>query len=517
MNRREFLRFAGLGVGVLYTGAWLSSCGGGGMGGNPITVSKSLLYIPNDNTNLLGYMYLSDNDPFTLTARTIGYEFLSGKSTSVFAYEVNYNNRTYYNPIIVLRKEQSMNVSFSNQIGEDSIIHWHGFRADWLKDGHPYYAVGNGESYDYGSISIIDRSGTYFYHPHPHGRTGYQVYKGLAGMIVIEDTDEDNLKQALDLQYGITDIPLIIQDKTFDSNGNLVYNPMGMNGHTGFWGENVLVNWTLNPYMEVERRIYRFRILNGSNARPYRLVLLRGSQRMRFWVIGVEGGLLDKPYEVYEILIAPGERIDILVDFRDANEGDVLRLYSLQHNLVGMNGGGGGMMGGMMNLINREFEVLEFRVVRDSTYDKGIPSELSALGSVPAATKSENITLDMSGGVFTINGLTWVNQGNVSNPYNYGFNYSNGDVVEFTITNNTGMYHPMHFHGFQFRVTYRSSGGLRATDMGWKDTVIVGPGETVKVVIDMSHTFSQTQWYLLHCHILEHHDAGMMVQYSVGA
>ena len=453
---------------------------------------------------LLGY-FRPNGQNFTIEASPDSLEILPGKITrNLLTYKVG----NYTNPIIVLRKGQEFSCNFVNKTGEESIIHWHGFRAPWRADGHPAYQVGNEESYQYPQFTVIDRSGTYFYHPHPHGRTGYQVYHGLARMIIVEDEDEDNLRKALDLRLGVTDIPLIIQDKTFDANGDLVYNPMGMNGIMGFWGDTVLVNFTVNPYLDVERRIYRFRILNGSNARPYRLVLLRGNERIPFHVIGVEGGLLTEPVQTNEILVAPGERIDILVDFRLVNVGDVLRLYSLQHNLVGMGGG-------MTDLINREFEVLEFRVVRDSSYDRQIPNRLSEVTPIDTTgALTQNVTLGMSMGSFNIDGKTWDENNALAD---YGYNYKNGDVVIFKITNTTGMYHPMHFHGFQFQVLSRSSGALRPTDLGWKDTVIVAPGETVEVAMDMSHNFGEEQVYLFHCHILEHHDAGMMVNFRVRA
>ncbi len=531
MNRRDFLKYALMGTGVIYSGAWITACGGGG---GSTGVQKNPLYIPQDGSAGL-FGYYRPTQRFTLTASPSYFEVLPGRQTSLLTYQLSENGKTYYNPIIVLRNGQSFEVDFQNNIGEESIIHWHGFRADWESDGHPSYAVASGQTYTYPKpntvpFTIIDRSGTYFYHPHPHGKTGYQVYHGLASMIIIEDTDEDNLKNALDLQYGITDVPLIIQDKTFDSNGNLVYNPLGMNGIMGFWGEQVLVNLTPNPYMNVERRIYRFRLLNGSNARPYRLVLLRGSQRMRFWVIGVEGGLLEAPVQVSEILIAPGERIDILVDFRDANVGDVLRLYSLQHNLVGM--------GGMSGLINREFEVLEFRVVRNSSYNGQIPAQLSTINTIDTTVSTQvPLTLGMSNSVFDIDGNVW-DDTNALATYFYTdangtqqeFRFNNGEIVVIDFTNSTNMYHPMHLHGFQFQVISRANSpqvirnlalndgtGRMATDLGWKDTVIVGPGETVKIAVDMTHNFGREQVYLLHCHILEHHDAGMMVNYRVGA
>ncbi|WP_461831673.1 multicopper oxidase family protein [Aquifex sp.] len=502
MNRRElfkksiYLPFVMSGINLL------SACGGGGSSSDiQVSDTKNPLRLPQEN-GLLGY--LRPQGRITIEASPSTLEIIKGKETKLLTYKVG----NYENPIIVLKRGDTFSVDFVNKTGEESIIHWHGFRAHWRSDGHPAYQIGNGETYSYPDINIINRSGTYFYHPHPHGKTGYQVYMGLAGMIIIEDDDEDNLRNSLDLELGITDIPLIIQDKNFDSNGQLVYNLMGMNRNMGFWGETILVNLTPNPYLDVERRIYRFRILNGSNARPYRLVLQQGSQRMRFWVIGVEGGLLSAPRETSEIYVAPGERIDILVDFRDANVGDVIKMKSLPHNLVGM----GGMMS--QGSINAELEILEFRVIKDSVYDRQIPNELSAVEPIDTSNaKYIDVNLNMSMGGFNINGYTWDNN-NPLKEYE-GFVFNNGEIVVFRFINNTGMYHPMHIHGFQFQILSRSSGNLRDTDMGWKDTVIVAPHETVEIAVNMSHNFGEKQYYLFHCHILEHHDAGMMINYTV--
>ncbi len=526
MNRREFFKYSIFSMASLTPmSGLLLSCDvqytadmdsgitpAGRNGNNQISSQKIPLRLPQDR-GLFGYLrpqgrILMEASPDTL-------EILPGKTTrNMLTYKVG----DYVNPIIVLRKGDKYSVDFYNRTGEKSIVHWHGFRADWESDGHPYYSVGDGLTYSYPDIDIIDRSGTYFYHPHPHGRTGYQVYHGLAGMIIIEDEDEDRLKSSLDLSYGTTDIPLILQDKTFSRNGSLIYNLRGRNRRVGFIGNTILVNLTPNPFLEVERRIYRFRILNGSNARPYRLVLKRGNDSIRFWVIGVEGGLLRKPVEVQEILVSPGERIDILVDFRDVNLGDIVRFYNLPDNL-GMNGRN---MSG-----NQTVEVLEFRVTKDSSYDRTIPSFLSRIGRINTRNaKRQRVLLRMRRGRFTINGQVWDENDPLKD---YGFNYNNGDVVVFNIVNRTGIYHPMHLHGFQFRVLRRFNSprvirnlsvdrfGRMATDLGWKDTVIVAPRERVRIAVDMSHNFNKEQIYLFHCHILEHHDAGMMVNYIVSA
>ena len=518
MDRREFLKFAGIGGALLYTSSWLTSCGHGG--GNPppppVQGSKKPLTVPSFNGGLFGY-YKPQGSTTTITAKSVSLQVLDNASTNMFAYHMNDGQNDYYNPILILRKGDQFNVDFNNQIGEKSIIHWHGFRVDWQQDGHPYYAVDNGGTYNYRINQIIDRSGTYFYHPHPHGRTGYQVYKGLGGMVIIEDGDEDNLKQALQLEYGKTDIPLILQDRDFNSDGSLSYNPTGM---LGFWGGTLLVNMTLNPYLEVDRRIYRFRVLNASNARAYRLVLEKGGQRQRFWVIGVEGGLLDKPYEVSEFLVSPGERIDILVDFRSAQVGETLLMRSLAPT---------GLVpsGRMAQVANREFDVLEFRVTKDINYTAQIPNQLSTVNPInTTGAQTISMSLDVSNMQFTIAGKEWDNNNALAD---YGYTFNNGDIRIIEFTNNTRVYHPMHLHGLQFQVISRSNSptiisslylqgkSVMATDLGWKDTVIVAPNETVRIAVDFSHNFTQAQVYLLHCHILEHHDDGMMINYRIKA
>ena len=535
MDRREFLRRAILsGVVLSPMGYLLSSCGGGGGSGadsgvmpgmpnNPDTPppatgsGKNPLLVPSED-GLLGFF--SPDAPFTFTTKTIEHQIPGvGGSTTLMVYEVNQNGKTYINPILRVRKGSRFQTTLRNELNEETVIHWHGFRVDFNNDGHPFFAVGKGEELNY-DFTVIDRSGSYWYHPHPHGRTGYQAYFGLASMFIIEDEDEDNLRNALDLSLGVTDIPLILQDKTFNSDGSLFYQQRLM----GFYGNTPVVNLTPNPYLEVSPRIYRFRLLNGANARLFRLSIRNGSSVVPFYLIGVEGGLLSSPIQVNEILLSPGERADILVDFRNFTDGSILRLYNSSHGLGNMGMGMGGMGA---DSDDSEFEVLEFRVKGSSSYDRSIPSTLSVVNSIPTSGVFTRIfPLGIAQMRFNIDGKVW----DSSNPLrDYGYNFNNNTVEVWEFVNNTGMYHPMHIHGYQFQVIERSNSpqgirnlaidnkGLMATDYGWKDTVLVAPSERVKVAVDFTHSFNYEQVYLLHCHILEHHDLGMMVNFRVKA
>ena len=524
MNRREFLKRALLSGAVLTpAGYLLSSCGGGsgpdmpGMSGSPSGTGasgKNPLLVPSDD-GLLGFF--SPDAPFTFTTKTLSYQIPGvGGRTTLMVYEVSFRGRTYINPILRLRTGTRFRPTLRNELNEETVIHWHGLRVDFNNDGHPFFSIDKGEELKY-DFTVIDRSGSYWYHPHPHGRTGYQAYFGLASMLIIEDQDEDNLRNALDLNPGVTDIPLILQDKTFNSDGSLFYRQ----GLMGFYGTTPVVNLTPNPYLEVSPRIYRFRLLNGANARLFRLSIRNGSSRIPFYLIGVEGGLLRSPIQVSEILLSPGERADILVDFRNFTEGSVLKLYNSSHGLGHMGMG----MGGSVD--DSEFEVLEFRVKGSSRYDRAVPSTLSVVSPIPTAgVPTRTFPLGMARMRFTIDGQVWDN----SDPLkDYGYNLNNNTVEIWEFINNTGMYHPMHIHGYQFQVLERNnspgvvnglaidSRGRMATDYGWKDTVLVAPFERVKVAVDFTHNFNYEQIYLLHCHILEHHDLGMMVNFRVRA
>src|SRR5262249_48373683 len=152
-------------------------------------------------------------------------------------------------------------------------------------DGHPHYAVAGGATYDY-QFTVPNRAGTYWYHPHPHHFTGRQVYLGLTGLFVVEDAEELALRDALDLKLGATDIPLIIQDRTLDANGQIRFAPDSSGRFDGYRGAVVLLNGTPRPCLDTTTRVLRFRVLNGSNARTYRLVLRQGESLLEFSVIG---------------------------------------------------------------------------------------------------------------------------------------------------------------------------------------------------------------------------------------
>src|SRR5215210_362554 len=298
---------------------------------------KNPLHLPRED-GLMGVLDAS-NAPVHFTAHKESVEILPGKKADLLAYHAERDGKSYVNSTFRVRKGEEFSAEFTNDLDEETTVHWHGLHVDWRMDGHPHRPVAPGASFSC-SFPVQNRGGTYWYHPHPHGRTAIQTYSGLAGLFLIEDEDERSLAEALDLTLGKSDIPLLIQDKRIDESGNIVYAPGAMRNV-------ILTNLTTNPYLEVGTRIYRFRVLNGSNARNFRLAFTKAGEEelLPYQIIATDGSLLDRPREASEVFISPAERVDVLLDLRDFEVGQELVLRSLpfdpMHHEHAMKIGGG--------------------------------------------------------------------------------------------------------------------------------------------------------------------------------
>ncbi len=445
---------------------------------------------------------------------------------------------TYLGPILRLRKGQRVRIHFTNDIPDETIVHWHGMHVPAEMDGHPRFVIGRGETYTY-EFDVLNRAGTYWYHPHPHGRTGPQVYMGMAGLLLVTDDEEE----ALRLPSGEFDIPLVLQDRVVDPRGQFVYLPNGpMDRMMGFLGDTILVNGRPNYTLNVATRPYRLRILNGSNSRIYKL---GWSDNTPLTVIGTDGGLLERPLRKPYVVLGPGERVELWVDFGRYTVGTRLTLQSLPFIAPGGAMGGmmgGGMMGGGMG--NRgttpfplpqgaPFPVLTVHVTRESRDKMALPERLATLESLPFgdavnASTPRRFTLSMTPMVgWTLNGRTF---GMTDVAEDEVVRLNTVEVWEF-INSGGGMGmgmgalpHPMHVHGEPFQVLRREvDPAFRAAwesvkdgyiDVGWKDTVLVMPGERVQILRRFA---DYPGLFLYHCHNLEHEDMGMMRNYEIRA
>ena len=485
--------------------------------------------------------------PLKLRATAASFPLLPGPASQApspfLLYQTEQAGQAYQNPILRIESGARFTASLDNALLEPTIIHWHGLHTPAKMDGHPRDTIAPGARYDY-DFTVRNRGGTYWYHTHAHELTAKQAYNGLASFFLVDDDDQRKLAKALDLKLGVTDLPLVIQDKQFDAQGKLVYRPNAHESMMGWLGDIVLANLTPNAVHTVTPRIYRLRLLNGSNARIYRLAFVKGDTALPFTVIGTDGGLIEKPETVTEAFLAPGERLDVLFDAGQAQPGDTVFLRSLAFDPMENEGGMGGMggMGGqggqggqgmsqMMNSMGSSrlplgaaFNVLKLSVAAGERVAATLPAALSEIKSIRTEGALERkIELSMEHMRFLINGLTFRMD-------EIAFDVKRGAVEVWNIRNPAvGMPHPMHIHGFSFQVLERLSSppqwaatarfgkGRQVSDLGWKDTVLVWPGETVRIAIDFARDFPGSQTYVFHCHNLEHEDAGMMINFRVQA
>jgi len=487
-------------------------------------------------SGLYGVMPVSEFKEVRVTRTEI--ELLPGKRTPYLAYAAESGGKRFLNPALLARRGDEVNVRMVNQLDEPTIIHWHGLSNDARNDGNGLILAEPGKTFEY-AFKVQDRASMYFYHPHPHGYIPGQVYHGLASLLFVEDEEEAELRRKLDLVLGETEIPLVLQDRSFDAQGRLQYQVSREEMTQGFLGERLLVNLTDRPFLRALRRIYRFRVLNGSNARTYQLGFMQGGRELGYYLAGTDGGLLASPQRVSQSFISPGQRLDILLDLREAKEGPVT-LGTLGFDPMHAEGGGHGSMAGMdhkmaapaamermaMERMAMEGEpraLLRIVVGPVHAYTGKIPSRLSRLpaAKVPAgAPRRIKLAQDDKGG-WTING--WSYDANA-----VPLTVKRGAVETWLIENDrASMPHPMHIHGFQFRVLERrgspeqvrvlagAHNGLLPQDRGVMDTIHVWPGESVRIALDFSHSYAGDQDYVFHCHNLEHAELGMMIRYRV--
>jgi spore coat protein A len=341
-----------------------------------------------------------------------------------------------------------------------------------------------------------ERATALWYHDHALGVTRLNVYAGLAGLYFIRDEQE----RSLSLPKGKYEVPLIIQDKTFNPDGSLFYPAQADNPSPNlpypsivpsFLGDTITVNGKVWPFLKVEPRKYRFRLLNASNTRTYQFQL---SNLRPFALIGTDGGLLSRPIKVKSLGVSPAERIDIVIDFSGLEGKNVI----LQDGFESENPTGEIM----------EFQVTKFLSCPDQSR---LPSLLSHIDRIPLnkVKKIRRLTLNDSQDEFgrlmlLFDDKEWMDPATETPLLN--------SVEIWELVNLTPGIHPIHVHLVNFRILdrYDQNGNLVAplpADFGLKDTVLVGPGETVRIIMKFQPFSGDYVW---HCHRLEHEDHDMM-------
>ncbi len=398
-------------------------------------------------------------------------------------------NNSFPAPTIKVNKGDTFAATINNNLTEDSLLHWHGVHSPSAMSGHPKDAVAAGKSYSV-NFPIIQRASTNFYHAHPDMNTGKQVYMGIAGMFIIEDDEE----KALGLPSGDYDIPLMITDKRFDANMQLVYSPNQLDDNSGWLGDTILVNGTPNPFLPVAPTLFRFRVVNASNSRFYKIALSDGKL---FTVIGNDGGLIDKPVSLANAWLGPAERLDILIDFSSYSQGQSVNLQSLF--FVFTDGPGSGTVAQ-----GAELDLLQFQINKTGSSGGIIPSQLPAIIKFNASD-AKRTRLWTFAAIHHVNDLMFdMNRIDAYVPF--------GDLEQWTFTSEAENTHPIHVHGVQFQVLDRDGAAPQPEEAGWKDVVRLTPVGTVNVLLKFD---AYQGLFLIHCHKLEHADMGMMANFMV--
>lgn len=383
-------------------------------------------------------------------------------------------------PTFDVRAGENVSVAFSNDLAADTTVHWHGLIVPPAVDGQPHEAVQSGAGFDY-SFTVKQRAGMSWYHPHPHLATASQVAYGLAGGFIIRDSVED----ALDLPSGPYEVPLVLRDASVDKAGNLSYNGKA----SGFSGSIPLANGTRDAEFPVDQTWYRFRILIGSNSRLFRLALTSGAS---FRLIGNDGGLLPQAVDLTQMELSPGERVDVLVDCTGVAANQTVGLVDGNSGWTLLRLKGTGKAGGTGSTAT--VPVAGAILSQD---EPGFDQE------TPVRTR-----------LFSFDGMTRIN-GLVYDMHHNSFDVPAGDLEEWVFRTNGNAPHPIHVHGASFQVMSRQGGRrtLFPWEQGWKDTVLLHDRETVTVRLRFDSGYKGR--YLLHCHKLEHEDAGMMLNFTV--
>jgi spore coat protein A len=381
-------------------------------------------------------------------------------------------------------------------------VHVHGAHVQTESDGYPEDTTLPGETnvYDYPNHQL---PATLWYHDHALGITRLNVMMGLAGFYLIRDPFE----QALGLPSGANEIPLAIQDRSFRSDGSLVYPETWMEH---FFGDTLLVNGKVWPYLQVKRGKYRFRVLNGSNSRTYELSLSNGAT---FHQIGSDGGLLPAPVPRTQVTLQPGERADLVLDFAAYPAGTEILL---QNDAPAPYPGTPGV--GVVP------DVMKFVVTATLGHTAALPATLRPIEVLDEADAHEHRSFEMRKAADPCTGDTWLING-------LGWHHVTefpvlGDTEVWSFVNRSGVAHPMHMHLVMGQILDRQDFTLvegevvpvgtrvppAADEAGWKDTFACPPGQITRVIARFE---DYTGLYPYHCHILEHEDHEMMRQFRV--
>ena len=473
-------------------------------------------------------------------------------------------NGALLGPALLLQRGQKVFMEVENTLDEDTSVHWHGLKIPGTADGGPQSPVAPGATWK-PELMIDQPAATCWFHPHPHGKTGRHVAMGLAGLVLIND--EDSQRLPLPQNWGVNDIPVILQDKRLNASGQIDYTMDVVSAAVGWFGDLMLTNGSLYPEHPAPRGWLRLRLLNGCNARSLRLVTSDGRP---MYVIAGDGGFLPEPVKLTELLLFAGERFEVLVDLSDAKPFDLLTLPVVQ-------------MGMPLPPFDKPLPVLRIQPTAAQGH-RTMPDQLVPLAPLPKLeglpTRKLHLSMDPrldqqgmeqlmqryghaamagmsmdahsapapapspAGGHGAMNmaplqppmdhsAMNMDTPQQASGPFDlWRGNFINGQAFmmgmpmfdvkkgqyERWVISGVGdmMLHPFHIHGTQFRIVSENGAPPQAHRSAFKDTVHV-EGKESEVLVRFDYPAPKEHAFMAHCHLLEHEDTGMMMSFTVTA
>ncbi len=419
----------------------------------------------NNDVEALPIPPIIESDKIELTAQNGEVQFFNGEATKTRGY-----NGNILGPTLKFRSGEEYEMFLENQMEEETTIHWHGLLVDGDVDG-VFQVIQPNDSLNQ-TLKINQEASTAWYHPHTMYKTASQVIEGLAGFIIIEDENSDQLN--LPNEYGVNDIPIVFQRKGFTNDNQISLTKAR---------DTSLVNGALYPTLNVKNEWVRLRIINGNNDE---LLDLGFSQNIDKYIIATDNSFIEAPLKTGDITLAPGERVELLLDLTNLSVNDKFQVTNNGVNVMDIN--------------------IETEVKKDYNYD--LPTELVERPEISTAGLTRRqFDLEMRHMNTTINGKTY--------QYDRVDEYIElGTQEVWTVTNDNNMMstpHPFHIHGVTFQVIERRGGPIENWEVGNKDTILVYPGEEVDILV----TYNNVGKFVYHCHFLNHEELGMMGTFVV--
>ena len=444
---------------------------------------------------------------FSLSLNQTNKQFFAGKTTLTYAY----NNNDFWGPTLIMNKGDKVQINLTNTLVDTTTTHWHGFHIPAIMDGGPHQTVPAGTTWS-PSFTILNNAATYWYHPHLHEFTQQQLTRGAGGLIIIRDAEEAAL--ALPRTYGVDDLPLVLTSRRFTTNGanaNFVVT-------NSAYGDYLLANGTLNAQVSLPKQVVRLRILNAEIERSYNLGF---SDNRTFHVIGTDGGLVEAPIAVTRVVLAVGERVELLLDLTADTVGATLDFKAYNSGQARDFPGGepatSGPFGSLLN--NTTFNLLHINVSAATANPITTrPAVLKTNSFWTANDVTRNRTVTITGGfpgsatpLFTFDNTSFS-----LGVFNQTVNLN--EVEKWTISNTSGFSHSFHIHDIQFNLISRTGGlnaGVKNYEAGWKDTLFVAQNQSVSFLAKFDTFASYSNPFMYHCHFANHEDEGLMGQFLV--